>query len=125
MIVIEAQMSDATQTFDAGMTLDDYMADLRVHRDDFTEHYERLAGIVDELRNDPPLPNVRVLAISEDWCPDCVFNVPISRDLRKHRAKHLCESCAVRSASPLGTAIAGAAAGAVCRHSSSLTMRTA
>jgi hypothetical protein len=77
MMVIEGQMSDAAQTFEAGMTFDDYMADLRVHSDDFIEHYERLAGIVDELRNDPPLPNVRVLAISEDWCPDCVFNVPI------------------------------------------------
>jgi hypothetical protein len=75
--VIEAQMSDAAQTFAAGMTLDHYMADLRVHRDDFIEHYERLAGIVDELRNDPPLPDIRVLAIAEDWCPDCVFNVPI------------------------------------------------
>ena len=70
-------MIEAAQTFEAGMTFDDYMADLRVHRDEFVEHYERLAGIVDELRNDPPLPNVRILAIAEDWCPDCVFNVPI------------------------------------------------
>ena len=70
-------MSDAAKTFEAGMTFDDYMADLRVHRDEFIEHYERLAGIMGELRSDPPLPNVRVLAISEDWCPDCVFNVPI------------------------------------------------
>jgi Thioredoxin len=53
------------------------MADFRLHRDEFIEHYERLARIVSELRNDPPLPNVRVLAISEDWCQDCVFNLPI------------------------------------------------
>ena len=70
-------MGDTAQTFEAGMTFDEYMADLRVHRDEFREHYERLAGIVGELRNDPPLNNARVLAIAEDWCPDCVFNVPI------------------------------------------------
>ena len=70
-------MGDTAQTFEAGMTFDEYMADLRVHRDEFREHYERLAGIVGELRKDPPLNNARVLAIAEDWCPDCVFNVPI------------------------------------------------
>jgi Thioredoxin len=75
--MMEAQMSDEAQTFEAGMTFPGYMADLRVHRDEFIEHYERLAGIVSELRNDPPLSNVRVLVIAEDWCPDCVFNLPI------------------------------------------------
>jgi hypothetical protein len=74
---IEAEMSDEAQAFEAGMTFDYYMADLRVHRDDAIAHYARLAGIVDELRGNPPLPNIRVLAIAEDWCPDCVFNVPI------------------------------------------------
>ena len=76
-MMTEGQVRDVAQTFEAGLTFHDYMADFRVHRDEFVEHYERLAGIVSELRNDPPLPNVRVLAISEDWCPDCVFNVPI------------------------------------------------
>ena len=76
-MVIEAEMSEVAQTFDAGMTFDEYKADLRVHRDEFGAHYERLAGIVDELRGDPPLNHARVLAIAEDWCPDCVFNVPI------------------------------------------------
>jgi thioredoxin family protein len=77
MMNTEAQSSDAAQIFEAGMTFHDYMADLRVHREEFMEHYERLAGIVSESHNAPALPNVRVLAISEDWCPDCVFNIPI------------------------------------------------
>jgi thioredoxin family protein len=68
---------DAVQTFEAGMTFQEYIADFRVHRDELVDHHERLAGIVSELQNNPPLSNVRVLAISEDWCPDCVFNVPI------------------------------------------------
>lgn len=73
----EASKRDAAQTFEAGMTFQEYMADFRVHRDEFIDHYKRLANIVSELQNNPPLSNVRVLAVSEDWCPDCVFNVPI------------------------------------------------
>jgi hypothetical protein len=48
-----------------------------VHRKEFAEHYERLAEIVAELRYERPLADVRTLAIVEDWCPDCVFNIPI------------------------------------------------
>jgi hypothetical protein len=59
------------------MTFEEYAADIRVHHQAFLEHYERLAEIVDELRDDPHIANVRTLAITEDWCPDCVFNIPI------------------------------------------------
>lgn len=73
----DGSRTDAAQTFETGMTFQEYMADLRVHRDEFVDHHEQLAGIVSELQNNPPLSNVRVLVISEDWCPDCVFNIPI------------------------------------------------
>jgi hypothetical protein len=68
---------NAAQAFEAGMTIQEYMADFRVHRDEFIDHHKQLANIISELQDTQPLFNVRVLAISEDWCPDCVFNVPI------------------------------------------------
>ncbi len=70
-------MVDIVKAFAAGLSFPEYVSDLRVHRDAFRDHYERLAEIVEELRSDPPLAGIRVLAISEDWCPDCVFNIPI------------------------------------------------
>ncbi|MBV8215600.1 MAG: thioredoxin family protein [Verrucomicrobia bacterium] len=70
-------MSNAGKTFTTGLTFDEYAADLRVHHKEFAEYYERLTEIVSELRDGSLFANVRTLAIVEDWCPDCVFNVPI------------------------------------------------
>lgn len=77
MTAADDGVGDAPAAFARGMTFGEYLAGVRVHRQAFRDHYERLAGIVDELRAAPPLANVRTLAIVEDWCPDCVFNVPI------------------------------------------------
>jgi hypothetical protein len=70
-------VSKAARTFATGLTFNEYAADLRVHRKEFAEHYERLAEIVVELRDERPLAGVRTLAIVEDWCVDNVFNIPI------------------------------------------------
>lgn len=74
--------AEAMDAFDAGLTFDEYAASVNVHRAALLEHYARLSGLVHELQADSPLPesplaDVRILAIVEDWCPDCVFNVPI------------------------------------------------
>jgi Thioredoxin len=72
-----SQIDDAARTFATGLTFGEYAADLRVHRQEFAEHYQRMAPIVDELRLESPLAKVRTLAIVEDWCVDSVLNVPI------------------------------------------------
>ena len=69
--------SNAGKTCTTGLTFEEYAANLRVHREEFAEHYERLTEIVSALRDEPPFANVRTLAIVEDWYLDCVFNVPI------------------------------------------------
>src|SRR5690348_2887369 len=70
-------VSEAMDAFNAGLTFDDYVTTLRVHQAAFREHYTRFSRLVNEVQSDPPLAGVRTLAIVEDWCPDCVFNVPI------------------------------------------------
>lgn len=71
------RIADAATTFATGLTFDEYAASLRVHHQEFAEHYQRTAAIVDELRRESPLAKVRTLAIVEDWCVDSVLNVPI------------------------------------------------
>lgn len=77
MTAIEGRIGDTAGTFATGLTFGEYAADLRVHREEFAEHYQRMAEVVDELRHESPLANVRTLAIVEDWCVDSVLNVPI------------------------------------------------
>jgi hypothetical protein len=72
-----ADRDQAARAFATGLTLGEYAAALRVHREEFTQHYQRLAGLVDGLRQESPLANVHTLAIVEDWCVDSVLNVPI------------------------------------------------
>lgn len=68
-------MNEAVDAFREGLTFEEYRAGLRVHREAFGDQYDRLAAIVNEVQ--PSLANLRALAISEDWCPDCVFNLPL------------------------------------------------
>ncbi len=70
-------MSDAARIFATGLTFDEYAADLRVHRQELADHYRRLTDVVTEVADASPLAELRTLAIVEDWCPDCVFNLPI------------------------------------------------
>lgn len=70
-------MNEAIDAFREGLTFEEYRAGMRVHREAFDAQYDRLAAIVNEMRGHSPLSNIRTLAISEDWCPDCVFNLPI------------------------------------------------
>jgi hypothetical protein len=70
-------MNEAVSAFRDGMSFDAYRQSLRVHREAFNNHYDRLAAVANELRGQAPLADIRVLAISDDWCPDCVFNLPI------------------------------------------------
>jgi hypothetical protein len=77
MIEAKEQITDMTTAFEKGMAFHEYAADLRVHREAFMEHYARVAEIFARLPC-PPLPaDLTILVITEDWCPDSVFNVPI------------------------------------------------
>src|SRR5262249_17494186 len=68
---------NAAELFADGLTFEAYAAELQVHGREFMAHYERLAVIVGELRGRAPRTDVRALAISEDWCVDNLFNLPI------------------------------------------------
>jgi thiol-disulfide isomerase/thioredoxin len=70
-------MTKLAKPFAAGLTFGEFVAGARVHRAAFLEHYDRLAGIVPQPAGKGHVDFPRALLIAEDWCPDCVFNIPI------------------------------------------------
>ena len=60
----------------AGLSVQEYRKRLKVHAAVFNDHYERLA-FVGAQGSDAGFPPVRILILTEEWCPDSVLNVPL------------------------------------------------
>jgi len=74
--------STTLQAFAGGLTFREYCATLVYHKRHVVEHYQQLDRIpAPEKEVLKSIANrfrkLNILIITEDWCPDCVLNVPV------------------------------------------------
>lgn len=69
--------AEARLVFQRASLPDEHRNAMRVHRDAFHTHYERLGFLSGKLAAAPPLPAIEILVLTEDWCIDSVLNLPV------------------------------------------------
>lgn len=73
----KSMTTEIEQTWSAALPFHAYRRQLKVHAQTFNEHYERLAFVSNAEAANAPLPPIRILVLTEEWCPDSVLNVPL------------------------------------------------
>jgi hypothetical protein len=63
------------ERFAQGLTLAQYLAQMRMNRERFVQHMERAE--VDGVTLTPPGRPLKVLVITEDWCGDSLQQFPV------------------------------------------------
>jgi len=84
---MEAEMGVTKDRFDAGMTYDEYKAQMTRNREKFEENERTVqlpAAEIDAIKKGPKL---KVLVLTEDWCGDALANVPIIGRLAKETGR--------------------------------------
>ncbi len=81
-------MTIARERFAQGMTYDEHAAGITKNREQHEANERGLTLTPEELAPFRSLPRpVHVLVITEDWCGDCVANVPVLGRLAKESGK--------------------------------------
>jgi Thioredoxin len=76
------------EQFEAGMSYDEYKAQMTRNREQFERNEQNLELPADDLAVFKSLPRpLRVLALAEDWCGDVVANLPILGRLAKESGR--------------------------------------
>jgi len=74
---MEAEMGVTKDRFDAGMTYDEYKAQMTRNKEKFEENERTVVLLPDDLEAIKKGPKLNVLVLTEDWCGDALANVPI------------------------------------------------
>jgi thiol-disulfide isomerase/thioredoxin len=92
IVVSTKQSANLQDAFDSGDTYDDYAAKIRAEGGRPANLLEKSEATVSDANLDvAPFTNVnkplKVLVLSETWCPDCTDNLPILNEIAKRTGK--------------------------------------
>ncbi|GGB10959.1 thioredoxin family protein [Macrococcus hajekii] len=70
-------MTTLMDYFNNGLTLEAYKSQMNVNREDMEQIYEQFDAPHDLRLEDLKDKNMKVIAITEDWCGDAMMNIPV------------------------------------------------